>query len=35
MDPRIKARAFKVYGGSGGNYYVVCVNDRTSRPFFG
>jgi hypothetical protein len=34
MDPRIKARAFKVYGGNGGNYYVVCVNDRTSRPFF-
>jgi hypothetical protein len=35
MDPRIKTRAFKTYGaGAGGSYYLVCVNDRTSRPFY-
>jgi len=35
MDPRIKARAFKTFGtGAGGSYSLVCVNDRTSRPFF-
>jgi len=35
MDPRIKTRAFKTFGTSaGGSYSVICVNDRTSRPFF-
>jgi len=35
MDPRIKTRAFKTFGtGAGGSYSLVCVNDRTSRPFF-
>ena len=35
MDPRIKARAFKTFGtGAGGTYSLICVNDRTSRPFF-
>jgi hypothetical protein len=35
MDPRIKTRAFKTYGtGAGGSYSVICVNDRTSRPFY-
>lgn len=32
MDPRIKSRVFKTFGTtSGGDYYLVCVNDRTSR----
>jgi hypothetical protein len=34
MDPRVKTRAFKTYGDGGGAYYLVCVNDRTSRPLF-
>jgi hypothetical protein len=35
MDPRIKTRAYKTYGaGPGGSYYLVCVNDRTSRPLY-
>jgi len=35
MDPRIKARAYKTYNvGANGSFYLVCVNDRTSRPFF-
>lgn len=35
MDPRIKTRAFRTLGtGSGGSYYLVCFNDRTSRPFY-
>jgi hypothetical protein len=33
MDPRIKTRAYRTVG-SGGQYYLVCFNDRTSRPFF-
>lgn len=33
MDPRIKTRAYKTFGtGAGGQYFLVCVNDRTSRP---
>jgi len=34
MDPRVKSRAFKTYGDPGGAYYLMCVNDRTSRPLF-
>lgn len=35
MDPRIKARAWKTSNvGANGQYYLVCVNDRTSRPLF-
>jgi len=33
MDPRIKARDFRTYGvGANGQWFLVCVNDRTSRP---
>ncbi|HEU4655947.1 MAG TPA: hypothetical protein VFR97_00395 [Capillimicrobium sp.] len=36
MDPRIKTRAFRTMGtgSGGGSYYLVCFNDRTSRPFY-
>jgi hypothetical protein len=35
MDPRIKTRAYKTYNtGDTGSYYLVCVNDRTSRPLY-
>jgi hypothetical protein len=35
MDPRIKSRSYHTLGtGNGGSYYLVCFNDRTSRPFY-
>jgi hypothetical protein len=35
MDPRIKSRVYKTSGTTGlGTFYLVCFNDRTSRPLF-